>query len=93
MPEVDDSTDLSNWGLWVQQEIFECSLEDPVELVAEGRAVGDGSGFGSCAVVLSLSDSLQLAFGLMVAGAVLVFLHQTVLDALQRWTQLLLVQF
>lgn len=50
----------------------------------EGRAVGDGSGFGSSAVVLSLNDSLQLAFGLFVAGAVLVFLHQMVLDALQR---------
>ncbi len=64
-----------------------------MELVEEGRAVGDGSGFGSCAVVLALNDLLQLAFSLFVAGAVLVFLHQTVLDALQRRTHLLLVQF
>ncbi len=64
-----------------------------MELVEEGRAVGDGSRFGSCAVVLALSDLLQLAFVLFVAGAVLVFLHQTVLDTLQRRTHLLLVQF
>ncbi len=64
-----------------------------MELVAEGCAVGDGSGFGSCAVVLSLNDLLQLAFSLFVSGAVLVFLHQTVLDALQRRTHLLLIQF
>ncbi len=55
-----------------------------MELVEEGRAVGDGSGFGSCAVVLSLNNLLQFAFSLFVSGAVLVFLHQTVLDALQR---------
>ncbi len=93
MSAVDGGADLSKRGLWVQHEVLEGSLEDPVELVAEWCAVGDGSRFGSCAVVLSLNDSLQLAFGLFVAGAFLVFFHQTVLDALQRRTQLLLVQF
>ncbi len=93
MPDVDGGADLSERGLRVQHEVPEGSLEDPIELVAEGCAVGDGSGFGPCAVVLSLNNSVQITFGLFVAGTVLVFLHQTVLDALQRRTQLLLIQF
>lgn len=67
--------DLSEGGLRVEHEVPEGSLEDPVELVAEGRAVGDGSGLDPSAVLLTLNDSLQLSFGLFVVGAGLVFLH------------------
>ncbi len=63
MPAVDGGAGLSERGLWVQHEIFEGSFEDPVELVAEGRAVGDGSRFGSCAVVLSLNENCLHADG------------------------------
>lgn len=77
--------------MWVQHEVLEGSLEHPMELVEEGAVVGDGPGLCARETFLFLEDVVQLIPGIVGIAAVLVLLHQTLLDALPGSAQLLKV--
>lgn len=58
----------------------------------EGAVVGDGSGLCARETVLFLEDAVELVSGVVGVAAVLVLLHQTLLDALPGAAKLLQVQ-
>lgn len=78
--------------MWVQHEVLEGPLQHPTELVEEGAVVGDGAGLGPRETLLFLENVVELIPGIVGIAAVLVLLHQTLLDALPGGAQLLKVE-
>lgn len=62
-----------------------------MELVEEGAVVSDGPGLCARETLLFLEDVVELILGVVGIAAVLVLLHQTLLDALPGSAQLLKV--
>lgn len=82
---------LRHWRLWIQHEVLEGSLKHPAELVEEGAVVGDDPGLCARETLLFLEDVVELLPGIVGVAAVLVLLHQTLLDAVPGSAQLLKV--
>lgn len=78
--------------MWVQHKVLEGSLKHPTELVEERAVVGDAPRLCARETVLFLEDVVELVPGIVGIAAVLVLLHQTLLDALSGRAQLLKVQ-